>query len=111
MKTAFYVYSSNSVSITTAEDDLILDRYEGGTSTLGHSNSLTLGSGIYAIISDNPLSITYTPSSSIDIVTGNNKDVLPKPKPQLQTIPSGSSATTFDQAFGDFCTAKALADI
>jgi hypothetical protein len=111
MKTAFYVYSSNAVTIATSEDALVLDRIDGDHATLAHTNSLTLGAGIYAVISDNPLSITYTPSTSIEIVTGNNKDVLPKPKPQLQTIPAGSSATTFDQAFGDFMTAKALASI
>lgn len=102
MFTAIYVYSSTSISISTAESNLDIDRFGGESKKLISAESLSLGPGIYTVRSADPLSVSYSPGPSIEIVTSQHKNDVPPPKPQLQTVPSGSNATTFDQAFGDY---------
>lgn len=102
MFTAIYVYSNTSVSISSAEVGLSIDRFGGSSATLASPATLALGPGIYSVVSTDPLSITYSPSQSIEIVTANNKEAVPKPRPQLQTIPSEYQVSTFDEAFGAY---------
>ena len=112
MKTAIYIYSSTEVSIATEESGLQLELFGGGAQTLAAGN-VTLSSGIYRVFSAGSLGVSYGSSADIEIVTGNDKDVFPKPKPRLQALPPGYTGTTFDAAFDDFMggAAKGLTSI
>ncbi|MEO7733354.1 MAG: hypothetical protein ABIY55_20500 [Kofleriaceae bacterium] len=106
MRTAIFVYEPSELSIDTSEHGVNLEKMNGGPRALGGLVRLILNRGVYRVISKEPIkvSIDGKVKTEVDIVTGDLKDPVPKPRPQIAGDPAlGATALqAFDRAFADF---------
>lgn len=85
MRTAIFVYQNTSINISTSESDLELCSMDADTISLSAGdNALTIGPGVYKIVSYLDVQVSGH-ALAFDFVTTSNKDDPPTPPPSLTT--------------------------
>jgi|GEM_PF-5784674 len=105
-RTAIFVYESSDVSIDTSEVGLHLDELDGPGRPLDGRSPITLPRGVYRVLSHEPIKVSFIGNlkAGVELVAGDLKDQVPKPRPQiiLETDPTSPRFEEFKRAFETF---------
>jgi len=94
MRTAIYVYETSELSIHTSEAGLELEAMDDASRKLVPAkNPLTLPRGVYQVRSSGWITVSVESKIAVDIVTGNDQDEVPTPRPKLMPDPRDIAAT------------------
>ena len=100
MRTAIFVYEPTTVEIRTLDDQLQLEQLDtGAVFALSAFNQLTLGSGVYKLVSVRGVEVTADTTKTYVETTADDKDVFPQPRPQLLSGSLASLAMSAIQSF------------
>ena len=107
MRTAIFVYEPTTLTITTSEPDLALISFGSAGATRREQTrlapsaltSIDVEPGIYKILSVQPVGVTATRDSQIEVLASATKRPVPVPDPGAQLSLTGTEIMAALQAF------------
>lgn len=98
MRTAIFVYESTTVTITCTDSGLQVVPFSGASPFAPTGNSQPVSPGMYKLVSSSKPSVSSGASSTLVLITPDDKDKWPDPP---AVLPSTMTGTT-SQQISDF---------